>query len=243
MGGDIGDSAKLQSLRLWSTMILLTLLIDRALWRSSVRYLVDGVDMAEDGTTDPMAYTEAFRGTSTFSSHIYDGSRDNDNQWLGQLVAFFDSGSNGTFKFAGQPQQLLPDEDPCDSIGRKLTINQCVRARARMARRDSSEISGTINGKGGPGTTVWENHEETFTNQQRGLRKQLGKWDNNNCSGNLSRLAASLRPTDARHLAVPEQLLFVPLPELLSESPLLVRGRFHSFVGFPRQYVPGPPPV
>ncbi|MBS0126060.1 hypothetical protein KB874_18395 [Aestuariicoccus sp. KMU-90] len=38
-----------------------------------------------------------------------------------------------------------------------------------------------INGQNGPGTPSWDTHDQAIRNQQRGLRRRLEEWQQNNC--------------------------------------------------------------
>lgn len=85
-----------------------------------------------------------------------------------------------TIEECTQPE---PD-DICEQLRKKID---------ELINRNKRELGGggthglrhrfeeQIHGKGGPGTTAWDNHEQEIKNQQKALRKKLREFDENSC--------------------------------------------------------------
>ncbi len=77
-----------------------------------------------------------------------------------------------------------PPTDPCEAIRKKIDelINRDKRGAGGGGTHGlKHRFPEQINGRNGPGTPSWNTHEQTIKNQQRGLEKQLKKYEKNGC--------------------------------------------------------------
>ena len=77
-----------------------------------------------------------------------------------------------------------PPNDLCAAILKKILelINRDKRANGGGGTHGlKHRFPEQINGRNGPGTTSWQNHENQIKGQQRGLEKQLKKYERNGC--------------------------------------------------------------
>ncbi len=91
--------------------------------------------------------------------------------------------------FAGVKNPQLPEDDNsdiCDKLRQK--IDDLLYRDKRTLENGNEGLHGLkyrfaeqINGKNGPGTIEWDNHGDTIEQQQKGLKRNLDKYNKNKC--------------------------------------------------------------
>lgn len=83
-----------------------------------------------------------------------------------------------------QPCPEEPPDDICEALRRiiETLVNRDKRLHGNSGTHGlAHRFREQIEGENGPGTRVWDTHDQQFRDQQRGLRRRLEEYQRNRC--------------------------------------------------------------